>query len=580
MGRFVCGFLPWRTWCVFAALTASFPAHGAVNVTQHHNHDSRDGLFIDSAFTPALAAGLKRDPAFDGSITGNVYAQPLYIEGGPGGRAMVIAVTESNNVYALDAVRGSVLWWTNVGPAVPAGVLPCGNITPVGITGTPVVDLPSRALFFDAMIQDTGTGVPAHFIFSLNVDTGSLNPGWPVAVDGNAQFEGTPFDSLAQGQRGALVIAGNTLYVPYGGLFDDCVTYYGWVVGVPLANPANMMAWATAAQGGGAWAVGGLATDGTDVFVATGNTMGATSWSGGEAIIRLLPDLSLPDGTMNYWAPTNWSALDDGDLDLGGSGPLLVDVPGATPSQLVAAFGKDGNVYLLDRANLGGVTQPLAQAHLTDSTIIQAAAACRPPRDLTWCLCVANGSLCSLRIGAANPPTITSAWCVSEGSGGKGRGSPFVTSTDGTNNVIVWGIGSEGDQRLHGFDGDTGTNIFTGGGTSELMAGTRRFNTGIAARGHIYVANNNKVYSFLIPGQATTPIILSGMLLEPDGSFQITFTNTPGVGFSVFETPDLTVPFASWASPGAVTEIAPGQFQFSDAPQSGSLQRFYRVSSP
>ena len=78
-------------------------------MTQHHNHDSRDGLYIDPVFTQSAAARLTRDLSFDGTITGNVYAQPLYIEDGPGGRAMVIAVTESNNVYALDAAHGSII---------------------------------------------------------------------------------------------------------------------------------------------------------------------------------------------------------------------------------------------------------------------------------------------------------------------------------------------------------------------------------------------------------------------------------------------------------------------------------------
>ena len=91
--------------------------------------------------------GLARDLTFDGRIRGNVYAQPLYIERGPGNKAMVIAVTESNYVYALDALTGGVLWSTNVGPPVPAGVLPCGNVQPVGISGTPVVDLPTRGAF-------------------------------------------------------------------------------------------------------------------------------------------------------------------------------------------------------------------------------------------------------------------------------------------------------------------------------------------------------------------------------------------------------------------------------------------------
>ena len=95
---------------------------------QYHNDASRDGLYIDSAFTPAAAANLRRDLNFDGTISGAVYAQPLYIEGGPGGRAMVIAVTESNNVYALDAVDGSIIWQLNVGAPVPADYLACTKL--------------------------------------------------------------------------------------------------------------------------------------------------------------------------------------------------------------------------------------------------------------------------------------------------------------------------------------------------------------------------------------------------------------------------------------------------------------------
>ena len=93
--------------CLWSAIPR---ANAQVNVTQFHNHDSRDGLYIDSAFTPSAAPNLTRDLNFDGTISGNVYAQPLYIEDGPGGQAMIIAATESNNVYALDAVDGSVIW--------------------------------------------------------------------------------------------------------------------------------------------------------------------------------------------------------------------------------------------------------------------------------------------------------------------------------------------------------------------------------------------------------------------------------------------------------------------------------------
>jgi hypothetical protein len=562
--------------CFLAAEGGNTPALGAVNVSEHHNHGSRNGLFIDGAFVPALAAGLHRDTGFNGAIAGQVYAQPLYIEGGPGGKALVIAVTGSNSVYALDALSGVVVWQTNVGPSVPAHVLPCGNVTPVGITGTPVVDLPSRALFFDAMIRTNSTDAPGHFLFSLNVDTGTLNPGWPVDVDATAKFGNKAFNSLAQGQRGALAIVGGSLYVPYGGLAGDCGTYYGWVVGVPLNNPTNVVAWATTAKGGGAWAVGGVANDGADVFVATGNTFGASTWGGGEAVIHLPPNLVLTNGTQNFWAPTNWAMLDSRDADLGGSGPVILDVPGATPSKLVAALGKDGNVYLLNRTNLGGITQPLAQKQVVGSAIIQAAATYQTALG-SYLVLAASGKLYSLRIGATNPPTLTSAWSVSEGGG---QGSPFVTSTDGTNNVIVWGIGYEGDQRLHGFDGDTGTNIFTGGGAGELMANTHRFSTAIAARGRIYAAGDNKIYAFLVPGQPLAPITLTNMAILPGGAFQFAFTNASGTNFSVYGTTDLSTPLANWPKLGSAPEIAPGQYQFSDQGRNTNVSRFYRVSSP
>src|ERR1700693_6013565 len=111
---------------------SGLPANAQVNVTQEHNNLSRDGLFIDAAFTPAAAANLTRGLNFDGTISGNVYAPPLYIEGGSN-VAMVIAVTESNNIYALDAVTGAIIWPRNVGLPVTSG-LACGNINPAGIT--------------------------------------------------------------------------------------------------------------------------------------------------------------------------------------------------------------------------------------------------------------------------------------------------------------------------------------------------------------------------------------------------------------------------------------------------------------
>ena len=231
---------------VWSAVLPSVNAQ--VNVTQEHNNLSRDGLYIDGAFTPAAAAGLTRDLNFNGTISGNVYAQPLYTEGGPNG-PMIIAVTESNNVYALNAITGSVIWSRNVGPPVTSG-LPCGNISPLGITGTPVVDLASRSLFFDAM---TDGATKKHFIYSLNVDTGATNPGWPVDVNATATYNGMTFTSLVQNERGGLALVNGIVYVAWSGHLGDCGTYHGWVVGVPINNPSSVGAWATTAIGGGIW---------------------------------------------------------------------------------------------------------------------------------------------------------------------------------------------------------------------------------------------------------------------------------------------------------------------------------------
>ena len=352
--------------CVLAGSgIAVLPINAQVNVTQHHNHASRDGLYVDPAFTQSASANLVRDTNFDGTISGNVFAQPLYVDNGPGGRPTIIAVTDSNNVYALDAVDGSIIWQRNVG--APVAVDPCGSPNPAGIIGTPIIDLNSRALFLNAMTTPDGGNTVKHLIFSLSMDTGGTNAGWPVDVGEVAIYNGTTFTPSIQFQRGALGIVGGILYVPYGSL-HDCGVYHGWVVGVPINNPGGVMAWAPTAIGGGIWAVGGVASDGTNPFAVTGNTFNTGgTWGGGEAVIRFQPGPIFTGQPSDYWAPTNWFQLDIGDRDIAGCfGPLLVDVPGATPSNLIVVVGKDGNAYLLDRGNLGGITAPVTSSQVTD----------------------------------------------------------------------------------------------------------------------------------------------------------------------------------------------------------------------
>ncbi len=501
--------------CCIAALTAS----AQVNVTQKNNNPSRDGLFIDTAFTPANAANLVRDLNFDGTIVGNVHAQPLYIEGGPNG-PIIIAVTASNNVYALNATNGAVIWQrTDIGPPVTSG-LPCGNVSPVGTIGTPVVDLASRSLFFDALIDGV---TKKHFIYSLNVDTGATNPDWPVDVNATAMYNGILFSSLVQEDRGALALVNGIVYVPYSGYFGDCGSYHGWVVGVNINNPVNVGAWATTAAKGGIWGHSGVASDGTNMFVITGNTTGTGGvWGGGEAIIRLHAGPFWSGMPTDYWAPTNWLSLDNGDTDLGGVSAMLIDVPGANPSQLVLATGKDSNAYLINRNNLGGITPPVAQLSV-GFTIGQSSATYRTAQG-TYFVFRTGSTVKAYKITPTTPPTIVFAWSVSQA----GSGSPWVTTTDGTNNAIVWVVGAQGDHRLHGYNGDTGAVVYAGGGANELMVGDRKWNTGIAARGSIYVANDNKVYAFRIPTTGTpTPTPTATAIVTPSATASATSTATP-----------------------------------------------------
>ena len=496
------------------------PAGAAVNVTQHHNNPSRDGLFIDPAFTPAAAANLARDLNFDGTIVGNVYAQPLYVEGGPG-NAKVIAVTQSDNVYALDAITGTIIWQRNLG--TPAGGM--GLISPVGITGTPVIDLPSRSLFLVAVISG-----PNNMVYSLNVDTGATNPGFPIDV--NASFAG--FSSSLHMQRGALMLLGNKVYIPYGG-YADQGNYHGRVLGVSL-DGSQLGEWTTTSLKSGIWTPGGIASDGTNLYVATGNAPGGTTpWGGSEAVIRLQPGPVFSGSTTDSWAPTNWQSLDSSDIDLGGSNPIIVDVPGATPSALVVAVGKDRNAYLLNRNNLGGIGAPVAQGIVSSGQIINSPVTYRTSQGTFVALRAVNGILTAFKITPTNPPTVATGWSVSS----PGRTSPFVTSTDGTNNLIVWAYGHGTGQRLFGYHGETGAVIFAGGGANDTISGTRTFNTGIAARGRIYVAGDNKVYAFSVP---TGPTPTPSPTATPTATATATATSTPTATATATPTATATAP--------------------------------------
>ena len=159
----------------------------------------------------------------------------------------------------------------------------------------------------------------------------------------------------------------------------------------------------------------------------------------------------------------------------------------------MVAIGKDRNAYLLNRSNLGGVSAPVAQAVVSTGTIIGAAATYR----------TSYGHVC--RSSPRQRHAHRFPHHCHQSADHRHRLERCLQWAHRTvrdfhrwhNNAIVWAAGSDG--RLRGYNGETGAVVFNGGGANELMTGIRSFNTGIAARGRIYYAADNKVYAFGVP---------------------------------------------------------------------------------
>lgn len=489
-----------RTVLVAASLALS-PAIGLAqdqgrSILTYHGDNSRSGHYVVPALTWEKARSLQLDRTFNARAAGAVYAQPLYWRG-PGANAGVLFVaTEDDVVQAFDAVSGKELWKRVVGRPVPASSLPCGNINPLGITGTPVIDPATETIYFDAAVERGDR--PHHELFALSTADGSIRPGWPIDVANALQTSGRHFDSSIQNQRAALTLVHDRIYVAFGGHFGDCGNYHGWVVGISTRDPHQFVSFETRARGGGSWSPGGPSVVGNDIFFATGNTFGASTWSDGEAVFRVGADLRRSDDKRNYFAPSDWKTLDDRDADLGGSNPLPIDIPGVGDGlALILALGKDGKAYLLDRNNLGGIGGQIAAETISRAQIITSPAR-YPVGDEIFVALQARGAHCPqpgrdhdltvVKIAAGPPPTMNTAWCGAL----RGRGSPVVTTTDGHSNPIVWMLGAEGDGRLHSFRGDTGEPIFS----SEPLSGLRHFQTPIVATDRLFVGADNRIYAF------------------------------------------------------------------------------------
>ena len=328
------------------------------SVLQFHRNAARDGHYVDPVMTLAYAASMKFDPAFVGATTGPgvpivgpLWGQPLYVENGVGGKGTFYVADDSNDIYAIDEKTGNTAW--SKAPLDVSALDPdanCGEVIPTGVTSTPIIDLVSRTMYFAAAVGMGNNGIVSYQIYGVSIDDGSTNAGWPIDVGALKVVgpAGETFTPQPEGQRTSLALVNGLLYVAFGGRSKHCGTYVGWLIAVPVSDPSKATAYASPVIGTGIWAPGAISSDGVDVFAVTGNGFGTAglAWdkAQSEAVIRFTSGSVFDTSkTTDYFAPSNWQSLDMTDTDLGGSGALIVDVAGATPSALLVQLSKSGD---------------------------------------------------------------------------------------------------------------------------------------------------------------------------------------------------------------------------------------------
>ena len=310
-------------------------ANGAWTV--YHHDDGHTGYDSSQPKVVSASAGWTST-----TLDQKVYAEPLVYNG------IVYAATLNNTVYALDQINGSVVWSRNLGAPQSSGWT-CGNVSPQGILGTPVIDTAGGRIYVAAFFSDD-----TYHVEGLGLTDGSIQMNTTLSISG--------FDWRIQQERGALALHNGLVYVPFGGRDGDCGNYHGYVVAVSTSAGAttNGPFYQTPDTGSGIWAAGGPVVDDStgNVFAATGN--GTCAVNQNDAVVRLNPTtMALQD----YFMPFDYTNMCTNDVDLGSAGPLLIS------ASLMFQSGKEGRGYLLNPANLGGVDGQLYPAANTQADV-------------------------------------------------------------------------------------------------------------------------------------------------------------------------------------------------------------------
>lgn len=324
-----------------AAGTKGFPPYPPILDWPTYHYDRlRSG---NDPKIEAVHSGLHQ--VWSRSLDAPVYGSPIVANG------HIIVVTENNTAYEI--YKNVVRWRRNLGAPAHDADLPCGNIDPLGITGTPVYDATTRTV---VMVTELAAPV-RHVAVGLDPATGAVK--WYRNVDVPTSVGG--ISPAAMQQRGALLVSARRVYVAYGGLAGDCSSYRGSVVGLNLDTPKTAPLWhftVPTSREAGIWSPPGpVENPGGGLLVAVGNgaTAGTGNYDYSDSVLKIATEK-----IQDSFSPSTWRTDNRDDLDLGSQGPAIV-------GSHVFIAGKSGTGHVLNRGGLGGIGGEVSQRSLCNS---------------------------------------------------------------------------------------------------------------------------------------------------------------------------------------------------------------------
>ncbi len=430
---------------------------------------------------PAIAT-LSPAPAWDDSLAAGVYGQPLVYGG------TVYVGTENDTLYAISAKTGRVIWKLHAGSAPGTAVIDsaptlsggCGDINPLGITGTPVIDVSTSEIF---AAEETEVGGDRwqdiqHWLIAVSLVTHKEM--WHRQIDPPYGNDASHYYIPAEQQRPALTLLDGRIYVEFGGLIGDCGQYHGYVVSAPERGTGPLVSYQVPTRREGAiWGTGGaFVSSSGDLYVATGNgsSNSVQAFDEGNSVVELSPGLA----RRGYWAPSNWVQLNDDDWDLGSAGP--VGVPGTALLFVAGKPAGNGSFgYLMKASPLEGIgkgafTGPLCLsggAFGADATDVIGTGA--KSRTYVYAPCGSGTEAVVINAGAM---TFRRAWSASSGSP---NGPPLVAGG------LVWAV-NWGSGQLCGMSPSTGKVV-----VERSTGALEHFATPAVGDGALFVPTQNGV---------------------------------------------------------------------------------------